>query len=136
MVEHMKISPNDSSTEEESTAGESFKRRRWYNQRDVKFIAAVIIFVVVFQGYGFYTGPSRIGINLQQAIETGDKKLDILVWANFPAEAFHMELYQKLGAIRGEQEGAVRLGGIRPRDVKFLSRKYWIKNMEIAPPEE
>ena len=62
--------------------------------------------------------------------------MDILVWANFPAEAFHMELYQKLGAIRGEQEGAVRLGGVRPGDIKFLSRKYWIKNIDIAPPEK
>ena len=114
----------------------ALKRRRWYNQRDFRFIAVVLSFLVLFQGYGFFTGPSRIGENLQQAIETGETKLEILVWAKFPAEAFHMELYQKLGAIRGEQEGAVRLAGVRPSDVQFLSRKYWIKTMEVAPPQK
>ncbi len=96
----------------------------------------MVVFVLLFQGYGYLTGPSRIGDKLNQVIEAGEKKLDILVWAKFPAEAFHMELYQTLGAIRGEMDGAVRLGGITPGDVRFLSRKYWIKNIDLAPPEK
>ena len=132
----MKTELSDPRAKQESTVDVNFKIRRWYNQRDVKFIAAVIIFVVLFQSYGLITGPSRVSANLQQAMDSGEKKLNILVWANFPAEAFHMELYQKLGAIRGEQDGAVLLGGVQPRDIKFLSRKYWIKNMDVAPPEK
>ena len=128
--------PSDPKIEQGGIKEGNFKRKRWYNQRDVKFISAVLVFVVIFQSYGLITGPSRVSDNLQQVLDSGEKKLDILVWANFPAEAFHMELYQKLGAIRGEQEGAVRLGGVRPGDIKFLSRKYWIKNIDIAPPEE
>ena len=132
----MIIDPSDSKNDQDGITESGFQRRRWYNQRDFKFIAAVVIFVVLFQGYGFLTGPTRIGEKLQQAIDAGETKLEILVWANFPAEAFHMELYQQLGAIRGEQEGAVRLAGVRPLDVKFLSRKYWIKIMDVAPPEK
>ncbi len=113
-----------------------YRRRRWYHRRDFRFIGLVVVFVLLFQGYGYLTGPSRIGDKLNQVIEAGEKKLDILVWAKFPAEAFHMELYQTLGAIRGEMDGAVRLGGITPGDVRFLSRKYWIKNIDLAPPEK
>jgi len=132
----MTTDPSDPKTKQESSMDVNFKRKRWYNQRDVKFIAAVVIFVILFQSYGLVTGPSRVSVNLQQAMDSGERKLDILVWANFPAEAFHMELYQKLGAIRGEQDGAVLLGGVQPGDIKFLSRKYWIKNMDVAPPEK
>ena len=113
-----------------------YRRRRWYHRRDFRFIGLVLLFVLLFQGYGYLTGPSRIGDKLNQVIGAGEKKLDILVWAKFPAEAFHMELYQTLGAIRGEMDGAVRLGGITPSDVRFLSRKYWIKNIDLAPPEK
>ena len=46
-----------------------------------------------------------------------------------------MELYQTLGAIRGELDGAVRLGRVKPQGIKFLSRKYWIEKIDLAPPE-
>jgi hypothetical protein len=114
----------------------SFQRRRWYHQRDFRFLLVVVIFIFLFQGYGFFSSSSRIGEKLEAAISSGETKLEILVWAKFPAEAFHMELYQTLGAIRGEQQGAVRLAGVVPSDIKFLSRKYWIKTIEIAPPEK
>ena len=82
----------------------SFQRRRWYHQRDFRFLVVVVIFIFLFQGYGFFSSSSRIGEKLEAAISSGETKLEILVWAKFPAEAFHMELYQTLGAVRGEQE--------------------------------
>jgi hypothetical protein len=96
----------------------------------------VIAFVLFFQSYGFVTGPSRISDKLSGAMASGQEKIDILIWAKFPAEAFHMELYQTLGAIRGELDGAVRLGRVKPQDIKFLSRKYWIEKIDLAPPEK
>ena len=94
----MKTQLSDPRTKQESIVDVNFKIRRWYNQRDVKFIAAVIIFVVLFQSYGLVTGPSRVSADLQQAMDSGEKKLNILVWANFSAEAFHMELYFRVEA--------------------------------------
>ena len=62
------------------------------------------------------------------------KGVDVLVWAKFPAEAFHMEIYQELGALSGEQDGAVRVGGIMPDGIEFIARKYWIEKIDLAPP--
>ena len=97
-----------------------FRKKRWYHRRDVRFVGLVIAFVLFFQSYGFVTGPSRISDKLSGAMASGQEKIDILIWAKFPAEAFHMELYQTLGAIRGELDGAVRLGRVKPQDIKFL----------------
>ena len=132
----MTSDPGSSNIHKDEGRGAVLKTRRWYKNRDFKFTALVVLFVILFQSYGYLTGPSRIGENLQQAMDSGKTKLEILVWAKFPAEAFHMELYQTLGAIRGEQEGAVRLAGVRPSDVRFLSRKYWIQTIAMAPPED
>ena len=113
-----------------------FRKKRWHHRRDVRFVGLVIAFVLFFQSYGFVTGPSRISDKLSGAMASGQEKIDILIWAKFPAEAFHMELYQTLGAIRGELDGAVRLGRVKPQDIKFLSRKYWIEKIDLAPPEK
>ena len=122
-------------TPSEAAVDTGFRIRRWYHRRDVRFVGLIVVFVVAFQGYGYFTGPSRISESLQTALRAGEKKVDVLIWANFPAEAFHMELYQTMGAIRGEMDGAVRLANVEPKDIKFLSRKYWIKNIDLAPPE-
>ena len=58
---------------------------------------------------------------LKTAMIAGNK-IDVLVWAKFPTEAFHMEIYQELGAY-GEQDGAVRVGGVMPGELNSC-RKY------------
>ena len=110
-----------------------FKRRRWYHRRDFRFVAFVIAGILTFQFYGFVTGPGKVTDKLKTAMVSGNK-MDVLVWAKFPAEAFHMEIYQELGALSGEQEGAVRVGGVMPKGIEFLSRKYWIHKIDVAPP--
>ena len=110
-----------------------FRRRRWYHRRDARFIGLVVAFIVAFQAYGFLTGPGKITDKLEAEMTRG-KEVDVLVWAKFPAEAFHMEIYQELGALSGEQDGAVRVGGIAPDGIEFLARKYWIDKIDLAPP--
>ncbi|MAI10428.1 MAG: hypothetical protein CBD27_06295 [Rhodospirillaceae bacterium TMED167] len=112
-----------------------FKRRRWYHRRDFRFVAFVIACIVAFQSYGFATGPGKVTDKLKTAM-ISDNKMDVLVWAKFPAEAFHMEIYQELGALSGEQDGAVRVGGVMPQGVEFLARKYWIDKIDLAPPSD
>jgi len=109
-----------------------FRRRRWYHRRDARFIGLVVAFIVAFHGFGFLTGPGKITDKLEAEMAKG-KEVDVLVWAKFPAEAFHMEIYQELGALSGEQDGAVRVGGIMPDGIEFLARKYWIDRIDLAP---
>ena len=125
---------DNESSHPDTVVGERGRNRRWYHRRDVRFVGLIIAFLGAFQVYGYLTGPSRISDNLQTVLGSGEKKVDVLIWAHFPAEAFHMELYQTLGAIRGEVDGAIKLANVKPQDIKFLSRKYWIKNIDLAPP--
>ncbi len=48
-----------------------YRRRRWYHRRDFRFIGLVVVFVLLFQAYGYLTGPSRIGDKLNQVLEAG-----------------------------------------------------------------
>jgi hypothetical protein len=112
----------------------SFRRRRWYHRRDLRFIGLVLAFVVVFNSYGLISGPSRIGDDLQAAIDSGAKKVNILIRAKFPAEAFHMEIYQKIGVFRGDVGDAIMVTNVNPSDIQILSRKYWIEKISLAPP--
>ena len=79
-------------------------------KRIFDFVAFVVACIVAFQFYGFAT---KVTDKLKTAMIAGNK-IDVLVWAKFPAEAFHMEIYQELGALSGEQDGAVRVGGVMP----------------------
>ena len=99
-----------------SLKSKGFKRRRWYHRRDFRFVAFVVACIVAFQFYGFATGPGKVTDKLKTAMIAGNK-IDVLVWAKFPAEAFHMEIYQELGALSGEQDGAVRVGGVMPGEL-------------------
>ena len=109
-----------------------FRRRRWYHRRDVRFVSLIAAFVIAFQAYGYITGPSRIGGDVQARIDQGAETIDILVTANFKAEAFHMEIYQELGALAGEEGDAVIVRRVSPDEIRFLSRKYWIKSIDLA----
>ncbi|MFP6710350.1 MAG: hypothetical protein VB913_01470 [Rhodospirillales bacterium] len=111
-----------------------FRRRKWYHRRDLRFIGVVIAIVLIFNTYGLISGPSRISEDLQAAIDSGAEKVSILIRAKFPAEAFHMEIYQKIGVFRGDVGDAIMLTDVIPGDVRTLSRKYWIKDISLAPP--
>lgn len=118
------------------TTDVNFRRRRWYHRRDLRFVGLVAAVLIGFHAFAFVTGPSRITDRLQAAMDTGAEKLDILIWAKFPAEAFHMEIYQIYGRMQGNQGDAIRLAGVRPKDIRFMSRKYWIDRIELAPPKK
>jgi hypothetical protein len=112
----------------------SFKRRRWYHRRDIRFVALIAAFIIVFQSFGYITGPSRITPKLHSAIDGGAKTVDILIWAKFPAEAFHMERFQVIGLFRGDVGDAIWLTGVKPDDIRSLARKYWIDKIDLASP--
>ena len=110
----------------------AFKRRRWYHRRDIRFVALIAAFIIVFQAFGYITGPSRITPKLHAAIDGGAKTVNILVWAKFPAEAFHMERFQAVGVVRGNVGDAVWLTRVKPGDIHSLARKYWIAKIDLA----
>ena len=60
--------PINSGASEDDILESSFQRRRWYHQRDFRFLVVVVIFIILFQGYGFFSSSSRIGEKLELSL--------------------------------------------------------------------
>ena len=109
------------------------RRRAWYKRRDILFI---IVFAAVWagwDGYGRLTGPGRMTDALIAELDKNPKNLIILVQANFPPERFHSNVYNELGVQRGTKKDTTLLVRVRPNNVRWLSRQFWIKRLDLAP---
>ncbi len=112
------------------------KRRAWYQRRDILFVAFVLIIMLFIQAYGLITGPTRISDALSAALDQNPKKLNLLVTANFPPERFHSNVYNTIGVQRGTNGSTTVLVRVKPSDVRWISKQYWIKQVDLAPPQK
>ena len=108
--------------------------RRWYHRRDIRFVLVIISLVAVFYSWSYITGPSRLSINLSKLIENQETPVNLVITTNFPAQEFHLGVFQEAGTIRGSKGLDTLLYKVKPKDIRMLSRKYWIKRIDIAPP--
>ena len=108
--------------------------RRWYHRRDTRFVLVIIILVTVFYSWSYITGPSRLSIDLSNLIEEQETPINIVITTNFRAQEFHLGVFQEVGTIRGSKGLDTLLYKVKPKDIRMLSRKYWIKRIDIAPP--
>ncbi len=112
------------------------RRRAWYQRRDILFVAFVTAILLGAQAYGLITGPTRISDALSAALDQNPKKLNLLVTANFPPERFHSNVYNTIGVQRGTNGSTTVLVRVKPSDVRWLSKQYWIKQVDLAPPQK
>lgn len=112
------------------------RRRAWYQRRDILFIAFVIIIMLGAQAYGIITGPTRISDALSAALDQNPRKINLLVTANFPPERFHSNVYNTIGVQRGTNGSTTVLVRVKPSDVRWISKQYWIKQVDLAPPQK
>ncbi len=112
------------------------KRRAWYQRRDILFVAFVLIIMLFIQAYGLITGPTRISDALSAALDQNPKNLNLLVTANFPPERFHSNVYNTIGVQRGTNGSTTVLVRVKPSDVRWISKQYWIKQVDLAPPQK
>ena len=117
--------------EQNETAG---LKRRWHQRRDIRFLLVVGLCFAAYVGYGYVTSQSRISDRLQQALDSSSKRVNIVITAKFPPEEFHMGIYQDAGAMRGSKGKTSTLFRVWPKDVRALSRHYWIERIDLAPP--
>ncbi|MBI3434181.1 MAG: hypothetical protein HY056_03760 [Proteobacteria bacterium] len=106
--------------------------RRWFHRRDIRFIAVVASLLVAYWGYGYASGPSKLTGRLKDQL-SGSDRVNIVVVTKFAPEAFHMGIYQDVGRIAGTDGNRALLYGVRPADVRALSRNYWISGIDLAP---
>lgn len=121
-----------SETEQEQTA---VKQHHWYNRRDFRFLIFVALVLVLYHGYGYVTGPSRISAGLQQAMDQNPEgRFKIVVTAKFPPEEFHMGIYQDHGMMLGMTGRSVTLHKVWSKGVRTLSRYYWVVQLDLEKP--
>ena len=109
------------------------KRRAWYQRRDVLFVAFVAAVWLAAEAYGRVTGPGRMTDTLAQALDSDADSYNLLVTAKFPPERFHSNVYNTIGVQRGTEGSTTLLVRVKPSDVRWISRQYWIEQVDLAP---
>jgi len=109
--------------------------RRWGAHPTVRFLALILAVLAAYQGYLYVTGPSRMTDRLRARLAQGPTTVNVLVTARFPPEEFHIRLYQQVGNMRGVEGSTAKLYTITPADVRYLSRHYWIRAIDLAPDD-
>ncbi len=101
--------------------------------KTVRFVLAVALILGGYAAYGRLTAPHRIAPALQVDLARGGYA-DIAVRLPFKPEQFHINLFQKIGTVRGVREDVVLIGRVRAADVERLARYYWIRHIDPLPP--
>ena len=56
-----------------------------------------------------------------------------MVTSNFKPERFHSNVYNTIGVQRGTNGEQTLLTRVSPANVHWLSRQYWVDNLDLAP---
>lgn len=112
------------------------RRRAWYKRRDILFILTVAVIWIGWESYGRVTGPTRITDALAAEMDAGTESLSLSVTAKFPPERFHSNVYNDVGVQRGTDGATTLLVRVKPSGVRWLSRQYWIEEIDLAPPSD
>ena len=100
--------------------------------KTVRFLLAVALLLGGYAAYGRLSAPYRISPTLQGHLARGGYA-DIAVRLPFKPEQFHINLFQKVGTVRGVREDVVFIGRVRTADVERLARYYWIQHIDTLP---
>ncbi|MBN42419.1 MAG: hypothetical protein CL573_02895 [Alphaproteobacteria bacterium] len=111
------------------------RRRAWYKRRDILFILTSAVVWSGWEGYGRITGPERISDTVVTALAADPKSVNLYVTSKFPPERFHSNVYNEYGVQRGTEGATTKLYRVRPAGVRWLSRQYWIKSIDLIPPD-
>ena len=111
-------------------------RRRWFYRRDLRFMMTVGAILLAYFAYGYATSFGRVTERLSVRLAENPSRVNIAVTTNFPPEAFHMELYQSFGSLRGTTGNTAILFRVKPSAVAQLSRRYWITKIDLVSPDK
>src|SRR5881628_1187153 len=108
---------------------------RWRGHPTVRFLALALAVLAVYHGYLYLAGPSRMTDRLRARLAQGPATVNVLVTAKFPPEEFHIRLLQQVGNMRGVDGSTAKLYTITPSNVRYVSRHYWIRGIDLAPDD-
>ena len=111
-------------------------RRRWHHRRDLRFLMVVGAVLAAYFGFGYATSFDRVTARLSARLAEDPSRVNIAVTTRFAPEAFHMELYQRYGSLRGTRGNTAILFRVKPSAVGQLSRRYWIHRIDLAASDK
>lgn len=109
--------------------------RRWGEHPTVRFLALAVALLAAYHGWLYLTGPSRMTDRLRARMAERPATVNVLVTVNFPPEEFHIRLLQQVGNMRGVEGSTAKLYTITPASVRYVSRHYWIRSIDLAPDD-
>jgi hypothetical protein len=111
------------------------KLRRWGEHPTVRFLALAFALLTAYNGYLYFSGPSRMTDGLRARLAQEPGTVNVRVTAKFPPEEFHVRLFQQVGNMRGVEGSTAQLYTITPANVRYLSRHYWIDRIDLVPDD-
>lgn len=109
--------------------------RRCCQHPTVRFLALALAVLVAYHGALYLTGPSRMTDRLRARLAEAPPTVDVHVTVKFPPEEFHIRLLQQVGNMRGVEGATAKLYAVTPANVRYLSRHYWIREIDLAPAD-
>jgi hypothetical protein len=93
-----------------------------------RFVLALIGLYFVWQIWLTLSAPGKI------APFPGDReRVNVLATLPFPAERFHVLVFQGYGRVSGTTGNTVEIRGVRRDDLRAIARHYWVRRVEPLP---
>jgi hypothetical protein len=58
------------------------------------------------------------------------EKVNVLVTLPFPADRFHIQVFQGFGRVSGTEDNKVEVRGVKRADLARVARPYWVTRVE------
>jgi hypothetical protein len=93
-----------------------------------RFVLAVIALSLAWQVWLTLAAPRKI------APFPGDReRVNVLATLPFPAERFHVLVFQGYGRVSGTAGNTVEIRNVRRSDLRAIARHYWVRRVEPLP---
>jgi hypothetical protein len=103
---------------------------RWLRHRTVLFFLGAAILGGGWQAFLAASAPGRLDGSLAAALDR-QPLVDVAVTLGFPPEDFHVRLFQGYGVVSGVRGATVLLNRVRPEDVRWIARYYWVRRIAL-----
>ena len=93
-----------------------------------RLVLALIGLYLAWQIWLTLAAPGKIA-----AFPDNRERVNVLATLPFPAERFHVLVFQGYGRVSGTTGNTVEIRGVRRDDRRAIARHYWVRRVEPLP---